>query len=213
MSAQFAAPKVFISYAWENRDHKQWVKELAVRLRVDGVGLILDQWELHPGDELPEFMEKSVRSSDAILIICTPSYKKKSDSRSGGVGYEGSVITAEVLSGATRRKFIPLLRMGEWKNVAPSWLSGSIYLDFRRDANQMEDSYSELLETLHGRREAAPPIGSPPFPKKHRQEVPVANNEQQLRSGNAAPVVLFTLMNANPYDPEVAKLGKARSGF
>jgi hypothetical protein len=90
---QVAAPKVFISYAWEDREHKQWVKELAVRLRVDGVEVILDQYELHPGDQLPEFMERSVRISEVVLIICTPQLKNKSDVRSGGVGYEGSVIT------------------------------------------------------------------------------------------------------------------------
>jgi hypothetical protein len=158
MSAQFATPRVFVSYAWEGRDHKQWVRELAVRLRMDGVELLLDQWELRPGDQLPEFMEKSVRTSDAVLIVCSPSFKEKSDTRAGGVGYEGSVITAEVLSGAARRKFIPLLRRGDWKDAAPSWLLGSVYLDFRGDAYELEDSYSELLETLHGRREGPPPL-------------------------------------------------------
>lgn len=207
----FAAPKVFISYAWEDREHKQWVKELAVRLRVDGVEVILDQYELHPGDQLPEFMEKSVRTSDEVLIVCTPHLKKKSDARSGGVGYEGSVITAEVLSGTNRRKFIPLLRRGEWSDAAPAWLLGSVYLDFRHEGPQLEDSYSELLKTIHGRREAAPPVGSPPFPERHRQELPVVDNEPQSRSaedGLRWPHVWNTLMNANPYDEHTANMGR-----
>ncbi len=210
MSVQFAAPKVFISYAWESRDHKQWVKELAVRLRVDGVELILDQFELWPGDQLPEFMEKSVRTSDAVLIVCTPSFKEKSDKRAGGVGYEGSVITAEVLSGAPRRKFIPLLRRGEWKNSAPSWLLGTVYLDFRRDADQLEEAYSELLATLHGRREAPPPIGSPPFPKEHRQES-ISNKPRSPGPAELAsyPFVVKALLDTGRSDPATHDLAKA----
>jgi hypothetical protein len=75
------------------------------------------------------------------------------------------VITAEIIFGSARRKFIPLLRRGEWKEAAPSWLLGSVYLDFRNDSDQLEESYTELLMTLHRRRETAPPVGSsPPFP-------------------------------------------------
>lgn len=209
------AKRAFISYAWETRDHRQWVKELAVRLRLDGVDVILDQWALSPGDQLPEFMESSVRTSDAVLVICTPIFSGKSDARAGGVGYEGSVITAEILSGAARRKFIPLLRRGEWKEAAPSWLLGSVYLNFRNDADQLEESYSELLVTLHGRREVAPPVGSPRFPTEHRRELPVANGDQQLERRNvgdlnnpAWPHVWKTLMDANPHDSDLAHLGR-----
>ncbi len=215
MSAKSTAPKAFISYAWEARDHRQWVKKLAVRLRLDGVEVILDQWALSLGDQLPEFMESSVRTSDAVLVICTPIYSQKSDARSGGVGYEGSVITAEILSGSTRRKFMPLLRRGEWKEAAPSWLLGAVYLDFRTDTD-LEESYTELLVTLHGRREAAPPVGSsPPFPTEHRRELPVVNGNQQLESRNvgdlnnpAWPHVWKALMDANPHDSDIALLGR-----
>jgi hypothetical protein len=81
-----AAPKVFISYAWESDEHRNWVKSLAARLRGDGVETVLDQWELAPGDQLPRFMERSVRESDFVLIVCTPKYQEKSDARLWGRG-------------------------------------------------------------------------------------------------------------------------------
>jgi hypothetical protein len=62
-------PKAFISYAWEGKELQAWVRELAVRLRGDGVDVTLDQWALQPGDQLPTFMENSVRDNDYILII------------------------------------------------------------------------------------------------------------------------------------------------
>jgi hypothetical protein len=178
MEQQFVAPRALISYAWESRDHKEWIKDLAVRLRLDGVEILLDQWELAPGDELTQFMEEALRTGDAVLIVCSPSYQAKSVQRIGGVGYETSIITAELASGTPRRKFIPLLRIGEWKSSAPGWLLGSVYLDFRGDATQVESSYIEVLQTLHGRREKAPPVGSPPFPDRHelRSSLPASNS-------------------------------------
>ena len=150
-------PKVFISYAWETNDHKGWVKQLAARLRGDGVETILDQWELTPGDQLSAFMERSVRTSDFVLIVCTPAYRDKSDNRMGGVGYEGDIMTAEVSTGADRRKFIPLLRVDTWKTAAPSWLRGSYYIDLR-GTPYSEDNYIDLLHTVLDCREKAPSV-------------------------------------------------------
>src|SRR5271165_1432616 len=134
-------PKAFMSYAWEDEPHREWVRALAGQLRTDGVETILDRWQTVPGDQLPQFMESAVRESDYVLIVCTPSYKHKSDHRQGGVGYEGDVMTGEVFVSGNRRKFIPLLRKGAWENAAPSWLLGTYYVDFSNDAH-FQTSYS-----------------------------------------------------------------------
>ena len=60
--------RAFVSYSWDSDQHKKWVRELAARLRSDGVDVILDQWHLLPGDQIPEFMERSVRESNYVLI-------------------------------------------------------------------------------------------------------------------------------------------------
>jgi TIR domain len=121
----------------------------------------LDQWSLAPGDQLPQFMETAVRDNDFILIVCTPRYKQKSDGRLGGVGYEGDIMTGEVHNGQDRRKFIPILRDGEWKDAAPSWLAGTFYLNLRGNPYP-EDTYEVLLNNLNGTRETAPPVGTRP---------------------------------------------------
>src|SRR5690606_23141434 len=120
-------PKTFISYAWESDEAKAWTKLLATRLRGDGVDAKIDQWEVVPGDQMPHFMEKSVRDNDYVLIICTPKYKVKSDGRQGGDGYEGDIMTAEVLQTSNHRKFIPILRSGTAGTVMPTWLQGKYY--------------------------------------------------------------------------------------
>jgi hypothetical protein len=116
-------PSVFISYAWSDVPEQAWVQQLAERLQADGVNVWLDRWLLRPGVQLPGFMESAIREADFVLITCTPSYKATSDARSGGVGYEGDVITGEIPARQESGKFIPVLRTGEWVDAAPSWHS------------------------------------------------------------------------------------------
>ncbi|MEZ5593633.1 MAG: toll/interleukin-1 receptor domain-containing protein [Gammaproteobacteria bacterium] len=146
-----------MSYAWDHS--RDWVLALAERLRNDGIDIVLDQWETVPGDMLPKFMESAVRESDYVLVVCTPSYKKKSDDRTGGVGYEGDIMTAEVFALEKRAKFIPLLREGDWRAASPSWLLGAYYLDLRGE-QYSSDTYGELLDLLLGRRKKAPDLGT-----------------------------------------------------
>jgi hypothetical protein len=158
----YKAPKVFISYTWEDKAHQVWVREFATKLRYDGVDVTLDQWHAAPGGQLPEFMERAVRENEFVLIICTPRYKEKSDERLGGVGYEGDIMTGEVFAQRDRRrreKFVPILRRGEWETAAPSWLLGSFHVDLREGFS--EEDYQNLLNALLGQREQAPPLGQP----------------------------------------------------
>lgn len=150
-------PSVFISYAWSDVAERSWVQQLAERLQADGVNVWLDRWLLRPGAHLPGFMESAIREADFVLIICTPSYKVASDARSGGVGYEGDVITGEILARQEAGKFIPILRAGEWVDAAPSWALGRWYVDFR-GSPYSESMYHLLISAVFGRFAGASPI-------------------------------------------------------
>jgi hypothetical protein len=154
-------PTAFVSYSWDSDKHRHWVLDLATRLRGDGVETVLDQWHLIPGDQLPAFMEKAVRESDYVLIVCTPRYKDRSERRLGGVGYEGDIITGQVLTTRNERKFIPILRNGDWSEAAPTWLSGKYHVDLRNEP-YYEPPYRDLLTTMLGTREQAPPVRQAP---------------------------------------------------
>ena len=148
----------FVSYSWDSDEHKAWVRALAGRIRADGVDAKLDQWETAPGDQLPEFMERGVRELDFVVIICTPKYRERSDARTGGVGFEGHIMTGEVMTGKNDRKFIPVWRAGTWEEAAPSWLAGKYHIDLTGDPYD-EEQYADLIRTLRGERPKAPPIG------------------------------------------------------
>jgi TIR domain len=151
---------VFISYSWDDDQHREWVRELAGRLRADGVDVSIDRWAVVPGDQLAAFMERAIRENGFVVIVCTPRYKSRSDSREGGVGYEGDIMTAEVIGSSNHRKFIPVLRKGVWPEAAPSWLLGKYYINLAGDPYSERD-YEDLVRTLLGIREIAPPIGKP----------------------------------------------------
>lgn len=158
-------PTAFTTYSWDDEDHKAWVKGLATRLREDGVDVVLDIWAVSPGGQLPEFMERGINDNEFVLVICTPGYKERSDGRRGGVGYEGHIITSEIFARGNHEKFIPILRRGTWgdggpTDAAPTWIRGKRYIDLSGDPYS-EEEYAELVGTLLGMRETAPPIGSP----------------------------------------------------
>jgi hypothetical protein len=145
--------QVFISYSWDDPEHKAWVLALAIRLRDDGIDAILDQTHLPLGARSPEFMERSVRQSRCVLVVCTENYKRRFDNREGGAGYEGHIITGEIVNEVGENKFIPVLRSGDWKSAMPTALSGTHGVDLRRES---PEEYRRLAKHLHGITDVRP---------------------------------------------------------
>lgn len=165
-------PKVFISYSWEDDEHKTWVKSLVNNLISDGINATLDQYDLSLGDRLPQFMEKSISDADYVLIVCTPTYKSKSDLRKGGVGFEGHIISGELLSQRNERKFIPVIRKGTSQTALPVCLSGKLGIDLTGEKSFKENvNYKDLITTLYGIK-IKPKLGiKPSFVQSKKRQV------------------------------------------
>lgn len=156
------ALKTFLSYAWESEEHRRWVRSLAEHLVSNRVPTLLDHWDLRPGMDFVRYMETSVRESAFVLLVCTPTFAKKANERTGGVGYEGSIITAEIFRGAPETKFVPLLREGAPENALPSYLGSKIFIDFTDD-RRFDSSLEELLRHIYDvPRFVRPQLGLPP---------------------------------------------------
>ncbi|RHV36735.1 TIR domain-containing protein [Ruminococcus sp. OM05-10BH] len=150
-------PIVFISYSWDDDEHKKWVKNFSDRLLSDGINAVVDQYDLSLGDRLPQFMEQSISDADFVLIICTPKYKSKADKRTGGVGYEGHIISDELFQHHNERKFIPVLRRGNFETALPKFCAGKLSIDLS-DTPFSEEQYHDLLATIFGKKKK-PKIG------------------------------------------------------
>lgn len=86
-------------------------------------------------------------------------------------------MTAEVMNEQNPRKFIPVLRSGNWSEAAPSWLSGKNFINLSDEYDDYERSYRDLLNTLLGTRESPPPVESP-----HREHAATATRQSKSKS-------------------------------
>ena len=160
-----AAVRVFVSYSWDSDEHRTWVRNLCSRLVSDGVQVRLDQWYVRAGDSFMKFMEEEIRLAEIVVVVCTPKYARKVNSRTGGVGFEGQIISS-VLFKKAALKCIPIVVAGTTEPgpdyAIPSFLEGvaAIFFDSIDDA---DFSYEELLRAiLEKPRYAPPPLGEPP---------------------------------------------------
>ncbi len=161
-------PVVFISYSWDDEPHKKWILNLADRLCDDGVDVILDRYFLTAGKSLPHFVEESIEKAERIIIVFTPNYKLKADKRTGGVGYEYSIMNADLYKNQTdNEKVIPVLRAGNREKSIPAFMQQFIHIDIRHDEN-FENSYLDLLREIFNEPAIQKPkIGvKPTFEKK-----------------------------------------------
>ena len=156
------SPRAFLSYAWESSSHTNWVINLAERLQgKSGIEIILDQWYLVPGSDRLHFMEQGIESSDFVIVVCTPTYAERANSRDGGVGYESMVITSALASRFQNRQFIPILRNGEWNSSVPVYLRSMQGVDLRNDPYS-ETQYEQLVRAVHNEWVQPPPLGPKP---------------------------------------------------
>ncbi|MDV3568662.1 hypothetical protein CMU71_17375 [Elizabethkingia anophelis] len=157
------SPVVFISYSWDDEEHKEWVLKLANRLASDGVEVILDRFFLKPGANLQHFVENNLGRAHRVIIVFTPNYKLKADKRTGGVGFEYSIMNVELYNNITKNeKFIPLLRHGNMTESIPTFMQQFIHIDATNDEN-IENSYNDLIREIYNEPEIKmPEIGSKP---------------------------------------------------
>ncbi len=159
-------PIVFISYSHDSETHKRWVLGLASSLRQDGVNIILDQWDLRPGDDIASFMENGVKNSNRVLVICSSQYVNKANSGEGGVAYEKMILNADLIADTGTRKFIPIIRNSTVDKPLPTFLGARLYIDFEDDT-KYEKNYNFLLKEIYTRElTLKPPLGSNPFAKE-----------------------------------------------
>jgi hypothetical protein len=109
-------------------------------------------------------MEKMVLDTERVLVVCTRKYKERVDKRTGGAGYEGSLISVELVKDHGTIKFIPVLREDRWEDAVPRCLSGRNGVDMRDDA-LFETGLAELLHDLRsGAANSPPDTGRSPLP-------------------------------------------------
>lgn len=150
-------PKVFISYSHDSNDYKDWVIAFSNRLILEGIDVILDQYDLILGDKNPKFMEENIANSDFVVMLVSKKYKEKANNREGGVGYETDLVTGEISVHGNRRKFIPILVKIDYSEV-PEYLTGTNALRITNLFNY-DKEYEELYKVLTNQTLKKPKLG------------------------------------------------------
>ncbi len=159
-------PRLFISYSWSTPGHEQWVIDLATELVNSGVDVILDKWNLREGHDSVAFMEKMVTdpSISKVVLICDQVYASKADGRSGGVGTETQIISAEVYAKQDQDKFVAVIaeRDSEGKPYLPTYYKSRIYVDLS-ESDRYAENFEKLLRWIFDKPlYVKPEIGKPP---------------------------------------------------
>lgn len=191
-------PTVFISYSHDSQTHKNWVLQLATRLRGNGVNAILDQWNLKLGSDLPSFMERGLSQANRVICVCSGNYVKKANEGIKGTGYEKRIMTSELIEDQNTAWIIPLIKNNPSSKKVPIFLKGRLYIDFE-DAALYEAKYEQLLRDLLNEPVLPiPPIGENPFQtiKEFAQQNFLPTNEKYV-SPSTKGNVTFDYSNNN----------------
>jgi GTPase SAR1 family protein len=155
-------PSCFLSYSWEDDEHRRWVTRLATDMAKADVDVIYDQWDnLEIGSNLASFVDR-VFACDFVALIGTPGYLQKYRGEAGGYGKyvkaEVDLVNTRLINdpGATGG-VLPVLRAGSEAESFPPRAQGRVYADFTTDSGYFASLFAIIL-TVH-----RIPQGRPPF--------------------------------------------------
>jgi hypothetical protein len=146
--------RCFISYAWGNELHEQWVARLANHLRSAGIDATLDRWDNPNIGKSAEPFLRSINSSEFILVVGTPLYRQKYETRLASTGSmvhdEIELINQRLLgTEAQKSTVLPLLLEGDEKQSFPTPLHGRIYSDFQQERFYFVNLFNLVLILYH----------------------------------------------------------------
>lgn len=164
---------VFISYAWDSEEHKQWVRKFSDDLRANGLYTLLDDY--NPGGvSLIDFMRNGIKLAHKVLVIGSPRYKEKVDAGNpNGVNFEDQILTIELYNGI-KEKHIPILRKGTFQTSFSELMSVLTGYDFSDDSTYNQQ-FLRLVEDLKGNPlNAAPAVERTPRKNTLKVETQIA---------------------------------------
>ncbi len=155
--------EVFISYSHDSPEHIRAVLELSNRLREEGVDCALDQYETSPPEGWPRWMDKKIRESKYVVLVCTETYYKRvmGQAEPGvghGVKWEGNLIYQHLYdAGTVNTRFVPVVFRSADKTFVPDPLRGAT-----AHALDAPEGYDKLYAQLTG----IPLVARPPLGKR-----------------------------------------------
>ncbi|HFG6990484.1 toll/interleukin-1 receptor domain-containing protein [Acinetobacter baumannii] len=151
-------PKVFISYAHENKALSDQVLNFSNELRSLGIDAEIDQYEEAPPQGWAKWLLKQIAESDYVLVVASPIYYARSkdysdDSKGLGAKWETTQIIQNVYENVNNNtKYIPIFFDIDSKQYILDPLRPYTYYDISNDKQK-----NKLINRLSGKSESLRP--------------------------------------------------------
>ncbi|MGA6871302.1 toll/interleukin-1 receptor domain-containing protein [Streptomyces pratensis] len=195
------APRVFISYAWEDDGgvHAEHVRALWILLRQHGIDAQLDR----PAAERPQdwavWMQREVEEADYVLTIASPAYKRRAESAENpGVG-EGVAWEARLIRDFVYRhpadwheRILQVLLPGGSREDLPAFLGGHTVTHYTVDPIDLTGAEKLLRLLTDQPYETEPALGSVPHlpPREDAQSPTPATDSTPTRYRFTGPTAV-----------------------
>jgi len=195
--------RVFVSYSHDSDPHKERVRQLADRLRHEGVDASLDQYYPAPSEGWPQWITRELAECDFVLVVCTETYHNRvtgSEEEGTGLGsrYEGALINQDIFeSGGRNDRFLPVIFSVDDNAFIPPWLR-----PYTRYVVNDDDGYGDLYRRITDQPSVVPPpigdlIPMPPRQPAAENAIEPAANAEPLPDWHVDLVILWTENGAN----------------
>ena len=203
------SPTVFVSYSHDSPEHADRVLALANQLRQDGIDCTLDQYESSPLEGWPRWMDRHIRSTDFVLMVCTRNYFRRvmGEEETGkglGVKWEGKLVYQHLYNVDANARFIPILFEDGGVEHIPTPLQDATY--YRVDSGQ---GYEDLYRRLTNQPRTVKPKLGP------RKKLPPRERKPDYLDDKTSPAKPPSSTERSPVPPPSGSGGKevGFSGF
>ncbi|MFD6970150.1 toll/interleukin-1 receptor domain-containing protein [Streptomyces sp. NPDC059949] len=162
-------PLAFISYSHGDSDHHdEKVRTLWLRLRAEGVNAEIDLSAAEQPQRWADYMNKTIDTADFILVVASPSYKRRAEgTEDPGVGYGVAWEAAHIKHymythpGTWEKRILKILLAGGTPEEFPNFLGAHTVTYYNIDP-ATGAGIEKLVRYMTGQHfEIPPPLGTP----------------------------------------------------
>jgi len=136
---------MFISYCWDNEDHKDKVLSFVNKLRKDGYNADVDR-NISQNESAVDFnqmMHQSLTNSEKVIVVLSEKYKTKADNFEGGVGNEYRMMLADIVHNKNKYILVSLSDLKNIEDITPLGFRGRKVLNLSK-----KEGFNELYSML-----------------------------------------------------------------
>lgn len=143
-------PKIFISYTWDSKEHREWVENLTEELRGCGIDIIDTHNNTSQKAVLQQLSSARDNKNLKTLLIITPNYTLKANKKPQSNSMDNVINESFFTEHCHHISFIPIIRHEKERKRTPlpEFLKDTQPIDFR-GKYWKERSMNQLLNIIH----------------------------------------------------------------